>query len=138
MKGRFKALLLAPIMLFSITGSAFAEDAIISNNGERMPLSANVRISEGLKNSAPPVILPNQLTVVSENIGILNLQKNITVSRDFAANETIPSSIIYSEDNGSQGRWGGTLSRTNDPAPVPLAGGGLRVYYKGTVYKDIN
>ncbi|MNO20781.1 hypothetical protein D3C76_105390 [compost metagenome] len=136
MKRRFKTALLVPIMLISITGSAFAEDAVILDNGERIPLSANTQISE--TNSALPVILPNELTLVAEDIGINSLQKNVTVSRDFAPNESIPASITYSEDNGSQGRWGGTLYRTNDPAPVALSGEGLRVYFKGTVYKDID
>ncbi|WP_198524805.1 hypothetical protein [Paenibacillus phocaensis] len=138
MKRRLKTAVLVPIMLLSITGSVFAEDAVITNNGERESLSPNVRLSAGLKNSVTPEILPSELTVVSQDFEVLNQQKNVTVSRDFSANETIPSSIVYSEDNGSQGRWGGTLYRTNDPAPVALPGGGLRVYYKGTVYKDID
>ncbi|GIP54281.1 MULTISPECIES: hypothetical protein [Paenibacillus] len=133
-----KVLLVSSVMLLSITGSAFAEDAVITNKGERLPLDANVRLSVSLKDSVTPVILQSELTLVSEEIGVYNQQKNVTVSRDFAPNETIPSSIIYTEDNGSQGRWGGTLSRTNDPAPVALPGGGLRVYYKGTVYKDVD
>lgn len=135
MKRGYKTALLVPIMLLSVTASAFAEDAVILDNGERIPLGSNTQISE--INSPLPVISPNELTVVAEDIELYNLQKNVTVSRDFSPNESIPSSITYSEDNGSQGRWGGTLYRTNDPAPIALPGGGLRVYFKGTVYKDV-
>ncbi|SDG22534.1 hypothetical protein SAMN04488542_13036 [Fontibacillus panacisegetis] len=138
MNRRFKAALLLPVMLFAITGSAFAEDAAISNNGEGIPLSASARISEDLKNSELPVSLPNELTVSSENIVIPNSEKNITVSRDFAANEDIHALINYSEASGSLGKWSGTLYRTNNPVPVALPDEGFRVYFKGTVYKDLN
>lgn len=124
MNRRFKAALLLPVMLFAITGSAFAEDAAISNNGEGIPLSANAHISEDLKNSELSDSLPNEL------------EKNITVSRDFAASEDIHALINYTEANGPLGKWAGTLYRTNNPVPVALPDEGFRVYFKGTVYKD--
>jgi hypothetical protein len=121
-----KTALIVPIMLCSMTSSVFAEDS-----GERVPFGDHTPISIN------STIFPNELTVVG-GIGLFNLQKNVTVSRDYAASEKIPEFITYSEDNGSQGRWGGKLYRTNNPAPQPLIGGGLRVYFTGTVYKDIN
>lgn len=112
MKRHFKVALLLSIMLLSITGSAFAKDV------------------------APSVIISNELTVVSDTIEVKNLQRNITISRDFAASENIPASIIYNKDYGTLGKWSGILFRTNSPAPEPTIGDGLRFYYSGSIYRN--
>ncbi|MEK4510922.1 hypothetical protein EJP82_14170 [Paenibacillus anaericanus] len=119
MKRHFKVALLLSIMLLSITGSAFAKDVVVLNI-----------------TPAPSVIISNELTVVSDTIEVNNLQRNVTISRDFAASENIPASIIYNKDYGTLGKWSGILFRTNSPAPEPTIGDGLRFYYSGTLYRN--
>ncbi|MFB5269552.1 hypothetical protein ACE41H_22595 [Paenibacillus enshidis] len=117
--------------------SQTAEYVVVGETAESSLESPIITITEP---PAPPIphFTQNDVTKVEtssdSSFTTMNQQKFVSVYRDFGLNESIPASIVYAEDNGSAGRWGGTLQRTN----VVQYSNYVRVTYSGTVYKDID
>lgn len=133
--GRFgKTMIVASIMLVSVAGSAFAEEVKVFGttvNGQEVSSDSSVKV---YANPVKPVVVnstDNNISVTGEN-GTLNQKKKVTVYRNYPVGDDIPGSIVYTEDHGTDGRWGGTLSMTN----IKQNGGSVTVTYEGWVYKD--
>ncbi|MFB5678012.1 hypothetical protein ACE3NQ_12470 [Paenibacillus terreus] len=143
-----KSLLAVSLLAVSVSGGvAWASDesglqpsseyVFVAETAESSLESPNFEITEP---PVPPIphFTQNDVTKVEtsseSSFTTMNQQKFVSVYRDFGLNESIPSSIVYAEDNGSDGRWGGTLQRTN----IVQYSNYVRVTYSGTVYKDID
>jgi hypothetical protein len=131
-------------MLLLVSGCTFTKDAIVSNKDETGSNHVKTVYFNPNGVSMPPlnvpetIILPHELTIVSDTIEVNNLQRTVTISRDFSAVETIPGSINYTDENDPQGKWEGTLYRAGSPTIVPLPDNGMRVYYTGSLDKEID
>ncbi|WP_458120071.1 hypothetical protein [Paenibacillus sp. Z6-24] len=89
-------------------------------------------------NSTGTIGTMNDVTSVSYNstgtIGTMNAQKYVSVVRNYGLTDSIPATIVYVEDNGSAGRWGGTLKRVS----VSQQSNYITATFAGTVTKDSN
>ncbi|MNW38641.1 hypothetical protein D3C74_157100 [compost metagenome] len=130
-----RVLLSSTIMMLIVAGSAYAEEGVVLKNGETQSIESNIRLTPKVDISAtPPVVSSTDLVIVSEEVALRNQKKFVTTYIDYGVGQTIPGSIVYSEDNGSAGRWGGTLPRTK----TEQIGNYTRAYFEGWVYKDID
>jgi len=123
------------------SSSAFADSTTISTTDlvQQGSPSLDKPVINIVEQPAPPTPHYTQNDIVSQvsskdDVGILNQQKDVTVTMNCSLSDWIFGSIVYTEDNGTAESWGGTLQREN----VVQNSTNITITYSGVLYKDID